>query len=177
MYVFGCMHTSVCACSPDGHLYHGCINRGVASRIRYSTLPSWGSIWSTASRPGTPSYGGMWKLECPECWSESRGGPWRWSEVWSTYPLKKVWGSWVYLDWRWQSSKETFSTRGELISRRETYILHFTQSDSDRKRGNVFKLSEGKFILDVRKEFFIQSDEKLWVPNPWRCSKSGWMRP
>jgi len=52
-------------------------------------------------------------------------------------------------------------------------------------RRNGFKLSEGKIGLDVRKKFFTQRvvrhwhcyPEKLWMPQPWRCSRPGWMGP
>ena len=38
---------------------------------------------------------------------------------------------------------------------------HFTQSDSDRTRGNVFKWKEGKIRIDVRKKVFPQHGEAL----------------
>ena len=61
----------------------------------------------------------------------------------------------------------------------------FTQIDSDRTRGNCFKLKEGRFRLDVTGKLFTQRlvrcwhscPERLWMPHPWRCSRPSWMGP
>jgi len=57
----------------------------------------------------------------------------------------------------------------------------FTKACGDRISSTSFNLKEGRFILDIRKKFFTMSvvshstgcPEKLWMPSPWKCSRSG----
>ena len=51
-----------------------------------STLLLWDPIWSTAPSSRAPNTRRTWS-----CWSESRGELWRWSEGWSTSPVRTVW--------------------------------------------------------------------------------------
>jgi len=52
-----------------------------------SSTPIWWDLtWSHVSSSGALSTRRTWS-----CWSGSRGGPQRWSEGWSTFPVRKSW--------------------------------------------------------------------------------------
>ena len=52
---------------------------------------------------------------------------------------------------------------------------HFIRAFNNRMRRNGFKREESRFSLDIRKKLFTGCPEKLWMPPPWRYSRSGRM--
>ena len=84
------------------------------------------------------------------CWSKSRGGPQRWSEGWSTSPMRTGWES------RDLQSGEEKALGGILAfqylkgSYRKAEEGIFVRACSSRTRGNGFKLEEGRFQLNIR---------------------------
>lgn len=66
----------------------------------------------------------------------------------------------------------------------ERYIF-FIRKCSHKMRGNSLKLTKDRFTLDKKKKLFTMRmvrhwttghPEKLWMPQPWNCSRPGWIR-
>ena len=145
---------------------------GKGRALSSSPLPLWGSI-CTVSRPGDPRTRKMWS-----CWSKSTRGWWKLSEGWSTCLVKKSWGNWGLFSlekrrlWgelivAFQYLKGAYKQRGDWV---------FTCSNSGRTRRHGFRLKEGRFRLDIRRNFFPLRVVRHWnrfFRESYRCPIPG----
>ena len=165
--------------SPESQPYPGLHQKQCGQQVKggdSATLLWWELTWSLASSSGALSTGKTWT-----CWSRSRGGPQKWSEGWNISPMRKGWESWGLKKRLWGDLIAAFQyLKGAYKKDRERL---FTRVCSDRTRGNVFKLKEGRFTWDIRKKCFTMRwwdtgtgcPEKLWMPPPWQSWRPGWM--
>jgi len=66
------------------------------------------------------------------------------------------------------------------LNRRDTDLYSLIEMD----KGECFKLNRGKIKVRCWGKFFTQRlvrpwhcCPQLWLPHPWRCPRSDWMRP
>jgi len=171
----------VCACSPEGQLYPGPHQRGVAvGRGRWLSPPR--EIPPVALHPslGPLAQEGHGAVEVgPE---EGHKDDWR-----AGAPLQwwKIEGFGLLQHGKGSGGISLRPCKYLKEANKQEKDWAFTQFDSARTRGNGFKLKERIFELDVREAILHSEDGEALaqlpieavVPHPWRHSRPGWMGP
>ena len=87
-----------------------------------------------------------------------------WGRVWSTSFMRSSWGNWDCSVWRRGSLREIFSlstTPWKMLWRGEDRPL--LSGNGDWMRRNGLQLCQGRFSLDIRKNFFSGESPSLEV--------------
>ena len=127
----------------------GCIKKGVASREREVIVP----LYSALVRPPLQYCVQAWGLQHRKDMEllELLSGEEMLRELgFLNLEKRRLWGDLIVA---FQYLKGAYKQEGAWL---------FMRVDSDRTRGNGFKLRQGRFRLDIRKKFFTQRVVTHW---------------
>ena len=140
----------------------GCTQSSMASRSREGILP----FCSTLVRPHLESWVQLWSPQHRKDMDLGERVRWRlqrWSEGWSTSPMRKCWELGLFslekrrlrgdLTAAFQYLKGAYGKDGENI---------YSRACCDRTRSDGFKLRESSIRLDRRKTFYMIRVVKHW---------------
>jgi len=145
------------ACSLNASSNLGCISRMVAAGRGKGSSPSALPLWGPHLQYCIQAWGPQHK-EIAELLEWVQRRPRRCAEGWSTSPVKKGWGSWACLACGREYSEESLPVPKGCLWERWGVTVY----QGNHLPGEVFKIKESRFRLDIRKTFFTMKVLRLW---------------
>jgi len=154
---------AVCARSPESQPYPGPHPQQRGQQSREGILP----LCSALVRPPGESCVQLWSPQRRtelELLEQGQRRLQQWSEGWSTSPVRTGWNNWGCSAGRREGCKETVEQYCQYLkgAYKKDVDRLFSRACCDRTRGNGFKLKEGRFRLNRRKNFFTVRPVKHW---------------